>query len=82
MLLHLPHELRVVELGGLNGGNRKDGIKAVQPRLLFLLLGFPTGDSLDVDQLGERVEPVAALTLPSETYGAPCPGGCLDGGAG
>ena len=22
------------------------------------------------------------LTLPSETYGAPCPGGCLDGGAG
>ena len=22
------------------------------------------------------------FTLPSETYGAPCPGGCLDGGAG
>ena len=22
------------------------------------------------------------VTLPSETYGAPCPGGCLDGGAG
>ena len=22
------------------------------------------------------------VTLSSETYGAPCPGGCLDGGAG